>query len=171
MAERSATEAGRSAARPFLAFLVYVAAVVVVSVLGGLASASGTGPDGWYAEAEKPALTPPSWVFGPVWTLLYGAMAVAGWRLWRQRGTGATATAAVRLWWFQLVLNLLWSPLFFGAELLWVALVDIVLLDLVLALLVVRAWRVDRPAGLLLAPYLAWVLFATYLNAGLALLS
>jgi tryptophan-rich sensory protein len=167
---------GRLTARPVPALLVYAAAVVVVAVLGGSATAVGQGPDGWYAAAEKPPFTPPDWVFGPVWSALYAAMAVAAWRLSRRRETGTTATAgaatvALRLWWVQLVLNLAWTPLFFAGQLLWVALVDIAALAVVLAVLTVRAWRLDRPAGVLLAPYLAWVLFATALNAGVALLN
>jgi tryptophan-rich sensory protein len=107
-----------------------------------------------------------------VWTVLYGAMAVAAWRLARRREEGSTTAAgALRLWWAQLALNFLWTPLFFAAELLWVAFVDIVLLVVVLGVLVVRSWRIDRWAGALLTPYLAWVLFASALNAGVAALN
>lgn len=154
------------------ALLVYVAAVVVVSVVGGLASAAGQGPDGWYTAADKPSFTPPGPVFGIVWTILYAAMALAAWRLSRRREDGVPgASAALRLWWVQLALNFLWTPLFFAARWLEAGLVDIVLLDAVLALLVVKAWRVDRAASLLLVPYLAWVLFATVLTAGFVVLS
>jgi tryptophan-rich sensory protein len=154
------------------ALLVYVAAVVVVATLGGLATSAGQGADGWYGSADKPWFTPPGWLFGPVWTVLYAAMAFAAWRLSRRREEGvAAASTALRLWWLQLALNFLWTPLFFAGQLLWVALLDIVLLDAVLAVLVLRAWRVDRVAGWLLAPYLAWVLFATALNAGVAVLN
>lgn len=155
------------------ALLVYVAAVVLVAGIGGLSTQGAV--QGWYADADKPAFTPPDGIFGPVWTVLYAAMAIAAWRLSRVRHRrpehAAAASTALRLWWVQLALNFLWTPLFFGAEWLWVALVDIVLLDLVLAVLVARAWRLDRPAGVLLAPYLAWVLFATALNTGVALLN
>lgn len=160
------------------ALFVYGAAVVVVAAIGGLAASEGQGAGGWYGAADKPFFTPPGWVFGPVWTALYAAMAIAAWRLSRVRestrsdpGAPAAASAALRLWWVQLVLNFLWTPLFFAAQWLWVGLVDIVLLDALLAVLVVRAWRLDRLAGLLLGPYLAWVLFATALNAGVALLN
>jgi translocator protein len=162
----------RPTARPVPALLVYVAAVVVVSVVGGLATSAGQGTGGWYADAEKPFFTPPGWVFGPVWTVLYAAMALAAWRLTRRRAEGIEeARPLLRLWWVQLALNFLWTPLFFAGEQLWPALVDIVLLVGVLAVLVVRAWRVDRVAGALLAPYLAWVLYATALNLGIALLN
>jgi len=169
MARESSGTTVRPTARPVPALLVYVAAVVVVSAVGGLATAAGQGTGGWYADAEKPSFTPPGWVFAPVWTLLYAAMALAAWRLSRRREEGSVvAGPLLRLWWVQLALNFLWTPLFFAGQLLWLALVDIVLLDLVLTVLVVRAWRVDRVAGALLAPYLAWVAFATVLNATIA---
>ncbi len=154
------------------ALVVYALAVVVVAAVGGLATSSGQGADGWYAGADKPAFTPPGWLFGPVWTVLYAAMALAAWRLSRRRADGdPRAAGLLRLWWVQLALNFLWTPLFFAGQLLWLALVDIVLLDVLVAVLVVRSWRVDRLAGALLAPYLAWILFATALNAGVAALN
>jgi tryptophan-rich sensory protein len=162
----------RLTARPVPALVVYVAAVVAVATLGGLATSAGQGAGGWYGSADKPWFTPPGWLFGPVWTVLYAGMALAAWRLSRRREEGVGgASTALRLWWLQLALNFLWTPLFFAGQLLWVALLDIVLLDAVLAVLVLRAWRVDRIAGWLLVPYLAWVLFATALNAGVAVLN
>ena len=154
------------------AAVVYGVAVVAVAGIGGLATSAGQGTDGWYADADKPFFTPPGWLFGPVWTVLYAAMAVAAWRLSRRREEGvAEAGTLLKLWWLQLALNFLWTPLFFAGELLWLAFVDIVLLDVVVAVLVARAWRVDRVAAWLLAPYLAWILFATALNAGVAALN
>jgi translocator protein len=172
MADRPTAAPPRPTARPVPALLVYVAAVVVVASIGGLATSAGQGSGGWYADAEKPFFTPPDWVFGPVWTALYAAMALAAWRFTRRRAEGVEAARPLlRLWWVQLALNFLWTPLFFAGELLWFALVDIVLLDVVLAVLVVRAWRVDRVAAALLTPYLVWVLYATALNLGIALLN
>lgn len=154
------------------AAVVYGVAVVAVAGIGGWATSAGQGTDGWYADADKPFFTPPGWLFGPVWTVLYAAMAVAAWRLSRRREEGgAEAGTLLKLWWLQLALNFLWTPLFFAGELLWLAFVDIVLLDVVVAVLVARAWRVDRVAAWLLAPYLAWILFATALNAGVAALN
>ncbi|HSJ19620.1 MAG TPA: TspO/MBR family protein [Nocardioidaceae bacterium] len=172
MVDETTTTPPRPTARPVPALLVYAAAVVVVASIGGLATSAGQGSGGWYADADKPFFTPPDWVFGPVWTVLYAAMALAAWRLSRRRAEGVSeARPLLRLWWVQLALNFVWTPLFFAGELLWFALVDIVLLDVLLAVLVVRAWRVDRVAAALLAPYLAWVLYATALNLGIALLN
>src|SRR4051812_11602596 len=86
---------------PGAALGAFAAATVVVAVLGSLATAGNV--DGWYADADKPWFTPPNWLFGPVWTALYAAMAIAAWLVWREGGpTG--------IWWTQLALNLAWTP-------------------------------------------------------------
>ena len=99
-------------------------------------------------------------MFGPVWTVLYIAIAVAGWLVWRRVGWGpALAVYAV-----QLALNAAWTPLFFGAGAYGLALVEILVMWLAIGATVVLFWRVSRPAALLLVPYWAWVTFATALN-------
>ncbi len=144
--------------------LPFLAAVAVAALIG-----ASFGPDAWYEALEKPVFQPPSWLFGPVWTVLYIAMAVAAWRVWRAGRPGRGA--ALTLWTVQLALNALWSPLFFGYHLVAVALVNIVALAvLVLGTLAVFA-RHDRRAAWLLAPYLAWIAFATLLNASLLVLN
>ena len=120
-------------------------------------------PGEWYSGLIKPALTPPGWVFGPVWTLLYAIMAVAAWLVWCRHGL-ANAIGPLGLFLGQLVLNALWSYLFFGLQHPGLALLDIVVLWLVILATVKAFWRSHRPAGLLLLPYLFWVSFATYLN-------
>jgi benzodiazapine receptor len=122
-------------------------------------------PDDWYRSLVRPPLAPPDWVFGPVWTLLYTLMGVSLWLVWRRTGP-ANAPAAWGLFATQLTLNGLWSWLFFGRhEMLW-ALVDLLLLAAVLALTIGAFRRHSSLAARLLYPYLAWVLFAGYLNAG-----
>ncbi|MGZ8995892.1 MAG: TspO/MBR family protein [Rhodospirillales bacterium] len=120
----------------------------------------------WYQTLNKPAFTPPDAVFAPVWTVLYAAMALAGWRVWRKVGFAGGRTA-LGLFAIQLLLNGAWSFLFFGAHLVGVALVEIVILWLVIAATTVAFWRIDRIAGLLFVPYLLWVGYATALNAGI----
>ncbi len=120
----------------------------------------------WYPGLVKPSWTPPGWLFAPVWTALYVGMAVAGWRVWR-RLTGAAAFGVLRLYGTQLMLNAMWSVLFFGMRRPDLALVNIVGLWLLLVLALVIFWRVDRIAGILWAPYVAWVSFATALNAAI----
>jgi tryptophan-rich sensory protein len=121
----------------------------------------------WYPTLAAPPLQPPSWLFGPVWTLLYTLMAVAAWRIWRRYGWDRSLT----LYLVHLALNAAWTAVFFAMRRMDLALVDILALDVTLALTVVMFWRRDRVAGLLLAPTLAWVLFASYLNAGFWLLN
>ena len=126
--------------------------------------------DGWYAAADKPPGTPPGWVFGPVWTTLYTAMAVAAWLVWRSSGWRSSA-GALGLYGVQLALNAAWTPVFFGAEQLVAGLAVIVALDIAIAATAAAFRRHSPPAALLLVPYLAWALYATYLNAGIALLN
>jgi len=132
-----------------------------VAAFGGLFSARAGGD--WYADLAKPSWTPPSWVFGPVWTLLYGMMAVAVWLVWLRRREGGAA-AAMALFAVQLAFNAAWSGLFFGLHRPGVALVDLVLLWLALAATVWLFLRRRPAAGALLVPYLLWVSFALALN-------
>jgi translocator protein len=120
-------------------------------------------PGEWYEHLVKPALTPPGWVFGPVWTLLYAMMGVAAWLVWQRRGfTGAAR--ALGLFLLQLGFNALWSYLFFGLKNPGLAFLNIVALWLVILGTLIAFYRHYRPAGLLLLPYLLWVSFAVYLN-------
>jgi len=117
----------------------------------------------WFARLKTPSWNPPSWLFGPVWTLLYAMMAVAAWLVWRNGGWKAHRWA-LGIFSLQWLFNALWTPLFFGAHLIGIAFIDIMLLWTALLATCVLFWRVSRPAGALLAPYLAWVSFAAVLN-------
>lgn len=140
--------------------LAYVAVPVVLGTLIGLATDTGA----WYDGLDKSPLNPPGAVFGPVWTVLYVLIGVAGYLAWAADGT-AYLRPAMGLWAAQLLLNLAWSPIFFGAEAPSAALVEIVVLFvLVVATIVVFARR-STLAALLLVPYAAWIAFAGYLNA------
>ena len=120
-------------------------------------------PGAWYAALAKPAWNPPNAIFAPVWSVLYGLMAVAAWLVWRRAGFSG-AGAALGLFAVQLILNALWSYLFFGRHQPGLAFGDIVVLWVAILSVVLLFWRVDRVAGALLLPYLAWVSFAAYLN-------
>ena len=120
-------------------------------------------PGDWYAGLAKPSFNPPNSVFAPVWSVLYLLMGIAAWRAWRQRGIDA----ATGLWLAQLAFNAAWSWLFFGRHLLAVALVEIVVLLALIVATNVAFFRRDRAAGWLMVPYVAWVSFATLLNAAL----
>jgi len=146
------------AARQWAVLLLFVA-LTFLAALGGALFPPGAD----YAALRRPSFAPPNWVFGPVWTLLYLLIAVAGWRVWRRVGW---RSPALRLWLTQLLLNGLWTPIFFGLGWLGVALLEMALLWIAIALCLAASWRVDRAAGLMLLPYLAWVSFAFVLNAG-----
>lgn len=117
-------------------------------------------PDSWYAALTKPEWNPPSWIFGPVWTLLYLMMAVAAWLVWKRVGWHRVLV----FYFIQLLLNAAWTPIFFGAHELGWALVVIILMWFAILLTIRAFFQISKPAGWMLAPYLAWVTFATFLN-------
>ena len=120
-------------------------------------------PGEWYASLAKPAWNPPSAVFAPVWTVLYVLMGVAAWLVWKRAGFRG-AGVALTLFIVQLVLNALWSYLFFGLHHISAAFVDIVVLWAAILAVTALFWRKVRTAGILMLPYLAWVGFASCLN-------
>ena len=128
------------------------------------AGAAGFGvmfrPGAWYGELVKPGWTPPNWLFPPVWTLLYIAIAVAGWLVWR----AAPTSSAMALWAAQLLFNAVWSWLFFGLNRIGLGFADIVLLWICIAGFVIAAWPVSTTASLLFVPYWIWVSYAGALN-------
>jgi translocator protein len=122
--------------------------------------------DGWYAGLVKPSWSPPSWLFGPVWTVLYVLMAVSAWLIWRSEGW-RLQKLPLSLFLVQLALNALWTPLFFGLHNSGLAFAEIVLLWIALTGTFLLFCRVQRLAGALLFPYLLWVSFAAALNFSL----
>ena len=117
----------------------------------------------WYASLTLPVLTPPAWLFGPAWTLLYVLMGVAAFIVWRSRHRSGAELALV-LFVVQLVLNALWSVLFFGMQSVALGLAEIALLWLAILATIVAFARVSKVAAWLLVPYLLWVTFAAYLT-------
>lgn len=147
-------------------WLVLVVFLVLV-VGGGSAIGMVTRPEGWYAALEKPPFNPPNWIFAPVWTILYVLVAVAGWRTFRRDAGGR----AMKLWAAQLVLNFLWSPVFFAAHMVGAALAVVALLFVAIVGFVAASWNADRAAAWMFVPYAAWVAFATLLNASILVLN
>jgi translocator protein len=139
---------------------------VLILTFGSAAFGAQFMPGDWYAALQKPPLTPPNNVFGPVWTVLYALMSVAAWLVW-QRTTWAGQRPAMALYLFQLALNAIWSYLFFGLHSPGIALIEIGLLWGMIIATTVLFFRANSSAGFLMVPYLAWVTFAAYLNAGL----
>lgn len=118
------------------------------------------GPGAWYASLNKPSWNPPSWLFGPAWTLLYTSMSVAMWLVWKRIGLGR----AFGFYLAQLALNAAWTPLFFGAKAMGGAAIEITVLWIAILLTILEFRSIHKLAAFLLIPYLAWVSFATILN-------
>jgi tryptophan-rich sensory protein len=150
-----------SGTRQAVGLVIFVAACAGAAAAGGAATYPQI--QGWYAALAKPSWTPPNWIFGPVWTVLYIGMAVAAWLVWRQKGLPATR-GPLMLFAFQLGLNVAWSWLFFGLSSPALGFLDILLLWMAIAATLVLFRRKSAAAGLLLVPYLAWVTFAAALN-------
>jgi benzodiazapine receptor len=140
---------------PDISLFVFIGLAVVTAMTGILFQ-----PGEWYKSLDKPSWTPPDWLFGPVWSVLYLMMAVAGWLVW----TGLGMSAALVLWGLQLVLNGMWSWLFFGRRRMDLAFVDVVFLWLSIAGFILVVATSIPVAALLFAPYLLWVTIASALN-------
>jgi tryptophan-rich sensory protein len=145
--------------------IVWVIICLAVSILGGLFSKDSLYD--WYNELEKPEFTPPDWAFGVVWPVLYILMGISASIVWQQGIHRKEVKTAVIIFFVQLFLNLLWTPIFFGLHLIGLALVEITFLWCAIFLTIVAFWKVKRLAALLLIPYILWVTFAVVLNASL----
>ena len=130
------------------------------AAVGAIASIEASS---FYLQLARPTWAPPAGVFGPVWSVLYTLIGIAAWRVWRKGGF-RLQRAALTLFLVQLVLNALWSWLFFGWHRGALAFADIVLLLVSILATLIAFWRAERLAGALLVPYLAWVSFASALN-------
>jgi tryptophan-rich sensory protein len=141
--------------RHILTALPFLAVVFVVAATG-----SRFMPGAWYEALARPAWTPPNWLFGPVWTILYFMIAIAGWRVWLKAGFAPVLI----VWGVGLILNMAWSWIMFDRHQIGMALADITLLWLAILAFIVMAWPVDRTAAWLFVPYIVWVSYATALN-------
>ncbi|HEX8835169.1 MAG TPA: TspO/MBR family protein [Abditibacteriaceae bacterium] len=155
----------------------WLALCYAAAFFGSQFSPSSAGTDVWYASLNKPSWNPPGWVFGPVWGTLYTLMGVAAWLVWKAGKStssgGATSGAhqargrtalPLTLFVLQLCANALWSFFFFGLRNPGLAFADICVLQLAIALTIWSFWKVNRLAGMLMLPYIAWVTFASVLN-------
>lgn len=153
-----------------LLLAVFVAVPLSIGFLGSIVTMPII--DGWYSGLVKPALNPPSFIFGPVWTTLYVLMGIASYRVFRKRAVNKTvAWKALGLYGVHLLVNLSWSFVFFGGQNPEGAVAVIILLLAMILVLMLLFSRIDKWAAFLLVPYLAWVSFATYLNTSIAQLN
>ncbi len=142
-------------------WLVLALLVVLCLAVGSLAGyMTAQSVVTWYPTLVKPWFNPPSWLFAPVWTVLYIMMAIAAWLVWLRKGS-------LVLFYVQLALNFLWTFLFFNQQAPGLALIEIVAMWLAILATLLGFWKIDRRAGWLLVPYLAWVSFAGFLNASI----
>lgn len=146
---------------------------IVISQAAGVAGSIFTAPaiPGWYAALAKPELVPPSWVFAPVWTTLFIFMGIAAFIVWRAGFRKRQVRVALGVFFVQLLLNMLWSILFFGLQSPALALTEILVLWVAILTTIVVFAKLSRTAALLLVPYLLWVSFATYLNFAIWMLN
>jgi len=141
---------------------IITAAVITILVLGIGGLLTTVGP--WYRALRKPSWNPPDWVFGPAWTLILGLAAWAGVLAWTDEPDGAARALIAALYAINIVLHMLWSPLFFNWKRPDWALIEVPFLWLSILALIIAVTPISSLAGWLLAPYLLWVAFAAYLN-------
>ncbi|MEP4078888.1 TspO/MBR family protein [Haloferula sp.] len=147
-----------------LRIVICALTVILLGSLSGILSQSAD--RSWYQSLIKPPGTPPGWVFGPVWTILYSLMGASFAIIWHLPPGTPSRPCAIRFFLIQLLLNLSWTPVFFGAHQILPALLIIATLVVAIVLTIRQFSRINGTAGKLLIPYLAWVSYATYLNAG-----
>jgi tryptophan-rich sensory protein len=160
----AARRAWNAPGRSGLVALVFFGALTFLAPLVGARAVSDA--DVVYAALDKPAWAPPPAVFGPVWTVLYLSIALAAWLVWRRAGW-RRGRVALGLWAVQLALNAAWTPAFFGAGKLGLSVAIIAALDAAVVATIAAFARHSRPAAVMLAPYLAWVSFATALDVAI----
>ncbi len=144
-----------------IALFIFVAVSFAAPAISALLSVSGQ--SAWYLNLNKPWFNPPGWIFGPVWSLLYLTMGIAAWLAWRN-GSGRALMLPLGLFLLQLVLNAMWTPLFFGMQRPGLALVDIAALWVAIGATATAFYPLSKTAALLFLPYWLWVSFATVLN-------
>ncbi len=146
-------------------------AIILITELAGVLSSLSSGNVGQiYASLNKPPLSPPGWLFGVVWPILYLLMGIAAYIIY-QAPQSPEREKAINLYWVQLFINFLWPIVFFRFEWFWISVLVILLLDVLVLITTILFYRINKIAGYLMIPYLLWILFATYLNIGIAVLN
>jgi translocator protein len=140
--------------------------IIIICELAGIIGTFFTIPaiPTWYAALNKPFFNPPSWVFGPVWIMLYALMGISFFIIWKKGLNKKENKIAVSLFSAQLVLNALWSIIFFGLQNILFALIEIIMLWIFLVITIIKFYKIDKRAAYLLVPYVLWVSFATILT-------
>jgi len=143
--------------------IIFPLTSLIFGLVGGLITAKQI--PNWYQKLIKPSFNPPNWIFGPAWTTLYIMIGISGYLVWKEKQSFSPEhSLAWTIYFAQLVFNYAWTPLFFYFHMLFVALIEIVIMDVLIWINIVLFYSINPTAGLLLIPYGCWVTFATCLN-------
>jgi tryptophan-rich sensory protein len=153
------------------AILQMIIACTLCLAVGLTGSLFTSSVSSWYQNLNKPFFNPPNWVFGPVWTALYIMMGISAFLIWQKGLNIHTVKIALLFFIIQLLLNAIWTPLFFGLKSPTLAFADIILLWFAIVVTMVKFYSISKPASFLLIPYLLWVTFASVLNFSIVLLN
>jgi len=151
--------------KKFIKLICSVSVCLLTGFMGSFVSIDSVRT--WYADLSRPSFTPPDWTFGVVWPILYVMMGISAFLIWNKGLDKKRVKAALGLFVLQLVLNGLWTPIFFGLHMIAIALVEIVLLWVAILLTIIAFWRISKLSTIFLFPYILWVSFAVVLNAAL----
>ncbi len=151
----------------FLVLFIIIAQVA--GIVGSIFTANSVNT--WYKEISRPSFTPPDWLFAPVWITLYLLMGISAYLVWKKGANKKEVKYALTLFFIQLVLNSLWSIIFFGFHLVLIAFLEIILLWFMILFMIIRFYSISKPASFIQIPYLFWVSFAAVLNFSFAVLN
>jgi translocator protein len=159
----------KSRSKKIVIEILKIAGCIILCLLAGIIGAlfTTTGPNSWYSQLNKPSFNPPNWIFGPVWTILYIMMGIALYLAIRKK----VSKKAIIFFIAQLVLNTLWTIIFFGMHNLLIALIEIMILWIFILLTIIEFHKKSRAAAYLMIPYILWVSFATLLNIAICILN
>ncbi|MDX1535816.1 MAG: TspO/MBR family protein [Candidatus Spechtbacterales bacterium] len=155
--------------RKHLKALIFILITQAAGIIGSLFTLNSI--ESWYAGLVKPVFTPPNWLFGPVWITLYTLLGISIFLIWEKRDDVPEAKKAIKWFFAHLVLNAIWTPLFFGAQLVLVALLVLISILITGVYVLIKFYRIKKIAGYLLIPYIAWIIVALYLNSGIYILN
>ena len=155
--------------KPIIKIIISIAIPLIVGGLGGYFTSSSV--NGWYSTIQKPSFNPPAWLFGPVWRTLYVIMGISFFIVWKKNMLTPLKKKAMVFYFLQLALNLLWSFIFFYKKQPGWAFAEIILLLITITTTTIYFFRISKTAGWLMAPYIAWVCFATILNYSIWMLN
>ena len=148
-----------------IALMTFIILVQITGIIGGIFTAKSVST--WYVSLNKPSFQPPNWIFGPVWVFLYFLIGISGFLVWSMRRKQGKNQSPLVIFIFQLILNGLWSFLFFALRNPFVAFIDICFLWITIVVMIIIFYRVSRISAFLMFPYILWVTFAAILNYSL----